>query len=567
MYTLVAVLGLASAYLGARLMIATRRPPTSRRDLIAYVIVSALGIYTHYYFAFLLIFENLAALIWLFRNSRFATHDSKFRIPNSEFRIWLASQVAILALYAPWLPIALRQATDPPVPPWRSFTPLPTALLESFSALAFGQSVDPMTMSPALLIIAFVIAFAFVRNNRQPTTDDSLLSASLCSRLVSLFLLGYFLVPFLIIYTISLWTPLYHVRYIFPYSPAFYILLALGIQRIVNCELRIIKRALLFTFCFLLFTFSIYSAYNLWFNPRYAKDDLRGAVHYLVEHWRAGDAILINAGYTYTAFLYYSDLPIAWRGRLTDYASRITHHDTIVLQTGSIGGSARLGWRNPESDFYATTADETRAALDRVFAAHPRVWMLRLYDTVVDPDGVVRDYLATRGRSIDDEGFAGESYARVQGYITQREPITALPPTATRRELLLGNRIALLGFDPAATTVRAGAPLDVNLYWQAREPTNLDLRLYVGLFASDGTVVAFADELPIGNALGTSRWTPGEILREPVRLIVPKKTAPDIYILRIALYNPRTNEMSPASASEFVTASGQVILTQVRVEQ
>jgi hypothetical protein len=132
---------------------------------------------------------------------------------------------------------------------------------------------------------------------------------------------------------------------------------------------------------------------------------------------------------------------------------------------------------------------------------------------------------------------------------------------------LLGNRIALLGFEPATIAVRAGAALDVNLYWQAREPTNIDSQLYVGLFAADGTVVASSDETPIGNALGTSRWTPGEILREPVRLSVPANVPPGEYLLRFALYNPRTNEMLAAPRSEFVTENGQIILTQVRVEQ
>jgi len=596
MYTLGAFLGLASTYLFVRMLqraphsihhdsrftphVSRFTPHTSQspfyisRDFIAYVLVSALGLYTLYYFAFLLVFENLVALIWLFRNSQFA-------IRNFEFRIWIASQLAILALYAPWLPIAFRQATDPPVPPWRSFTALPNVLLESFAALAFGQSIEPMLVAPMLVIIAGVIAFAF-RTDRLPLTADChspshcpTVSPSHCSTVslfhCPLFLLGYTLVPLLIIYALSLWKPLYHVRYIFTYSPAFYILLALGLEKIrpSSFALRLpssVLHLLLFTFYFLLFTFSIVSAYNFWYSPRYAKDDLRGAVHYLTDHWRPGDAILINAGYTYPAFLYYSDLPMGWRGRLTQYTSRNTQH-AVVLQTGSIGGAPNLGWGNPESDFYATTADETRAALDRVFAAHPRVWMLRLYDTVVDPDGVVRDYLATRGRLFDDEGFAGESYARVQGYLTTRAPLTTLPNDVARREILLGNRIVLLGFEPAALTVRAGAPLDVEVYWQAREPTNVDARLYIGLFAADGAVVASSDEIPIGNALGTSRWTPGEILRQPIRLRVPANSASGDYVLRVALYNPLTNETLAPSSQEFVTENGQIVLTRVRVDK
>ncbi|MCX7841169.1 MAG: hypothetical protein N2559_17160, partial [Anaerolineae bacterium] len=93
----------------------------------------------------------------------------------------------------------------------------------------------------------------------------------------------------------------------------------------------------------------------------------------------------------------------------------------------------------------------------------------------------------------------------------------------------------------------------------------VDARLYIGLFASDGTVVASSDEIPIGNALGTARWTPGEILRHPIRLRVPSHITAGEYVLRVALYNPLTNEMLVASPSEFVTADGYIVLTRVRV--
>lgn len=587
MYTLGAFLGLAATYFFARLITVDRQLLTDdrrwRRNFIAYVITSALGLYTLYYFAFLLVFHNLVAFIAFIRalrhSSRLTSCVSRFNFQVLRFplRTWILSQLTILALYAPWAPIAFRQATDPPVPPWRSFTPLPNVLLESFAALAFGQSIEPLLAVPMLVVIAALIAFALV--DRRPMTDDRRLTTNHYP-LSTWLLLGYTLVPLAIIYALSLWKPLYHVRYIFTYSPAFYILLAVSVQRLAISPARL-KQVLPFAFYFFYFLLLTFSAYNFWHNPRYAKDDLRGAVHYLTEHWRPGDAILINAGYTYTAFLYYADLPMAWRGRLTQYAIRntpLTSFDStpfrsgretpaaIVLQTGSIGGAPNLGWGNPESDFYATTADETRAALDRVFAMHPRVWMLRLYDTVVDPDGVIREYLATRGRIFDDAGFAGEAYARVQGYLTPREPLLGLMESATRCDILLGNRVVLLAFDPTQATVRAGDPLNVTVYWQAREPTNVDARLYIGLFARDGAVVASSDEIPIGNALGTSRWTPGEILRHPIRLRVPSHLASGEYVLRIALYNPLTNEVLATSPSEFVTADGYIVLTRVRVE-
>ncbi|MCI0475042.1 MAG: glycosyltransferase family 39 protein, partial [Anaerolineales bacterium] len=251
MYTLGAFLGLASTYFFISLLTADHRsfdgaqdkPLTARRDFIAYVIVSALGLYTLYYFAFLLIFQNLAALVRLIRNSQLA-------IRNFELRIWIFSQLAVLALFAPWLPIAFRQAVDPPVPPWRSFIALPDVLLESFSALTFGQSVEPIIVAPILVIVAGVIGLAFWYD-RRPTTDDRA-SRSTVALFTPLFLLGYTFIPLLVIYTLSLWKPLYHVRYIFTYSPAFYILLALGLEKIRNSQFAI--RNLQFTIHALLLT-------------------------------------------------------------------------------------------------------------------------------------------------------------------------------------------------------------------------------------------------------------------------------------------------------------------------
>lgn len=532
MYTLGTMLGLASVYFFVRLF--SRRPPILSRDFFAYAVISALGIYTLYYFAFLLVFENIVALVWVSR--------SEIESRKSKIGIWLSSQLAIFALYLPWSFIAIRQAIEPPVPPWRSFTALTQVVYESFSALTLGQSIDPIIAAPVVILAGLIILVALKQNDQRSVVGGP-------------FLLGYTFVPLALIFALSMWKPLYHVRYVFTYSPAFYILLALGFSRLTGYASRILLA--------LFIVASAFSAHQFWYDPRYAKDDLRGAVNYIEEHWRPGDAVLINAGYTYTAFMVYFDQPIAWRGRLIDYTQR---DGAVVAQTGSIGGEPNLGWGDPRSDFYPTTVDETRAALDLLFAAHPRVWMLRLYDTVVDPDGIIRDYLATRGRIIDDQGFAGESFARVQGYLTTRAPIPALPATITRRDVVFGNRITLLGIEPSSLTVHAGTAIDLNLYWQAQEPTNIDNRLFVGLYADDGTLVASTDEIPIGNAWGTSRWTPGEILRDPVRVPVPAHIAPGNYELRASLYNPLTNEAFEARG-ENVIANNYVQLTNVRVEK
>ncbi len=540
MYTLGAALGLASVYFLIRML----RGPAheTSRNFVLYAIVSALGMYTLYYFAFLLVFEALAALVWLAR--------SKSQIPKLKSQIWtwVGSQAAIVALYASWIPVAFRQAIDPPVPPWRSFTPFGDVLVQSFSALALGQSVDPAAVVPVLIVAAIVLV------------------AGLGSR-YGMLLLGYTLVPLLLIYGLSIWKPLYHVRYAFIYSPAFYLLLALGITRVADLAAPYMARAKQVALVLLTLACA-YSAYNFWFDPQYREDDLRGAVQRLANEWHPGDAILLDAGYTYTAFDYYYNMPVAWRGRLTDYVPSTgdAERGAVVLQTGSIGGDPDLGWGNADSDFYATTAAATRASLDRVFATHPRVWLLRLYDTVVDPDGLIRDYMAQNGRIFDDQGFAGESYARVQGYLTPNAAVTALPQAAAGREITLGNRVVFKGFEPPSIIVRAGETAEMNLYWAAKEPTNIDAHLFVGLYNGGGQLIASKDEIPLGNGLGTSRWTPGEILREPVRLVVPANATAGTYTVRIALYNPLTNEPLETSRNERVQEGSQIEITALSVQ-
>ncbi len=642
MYTLGALLGLASVYLFVRMFAGvtadltpgpfpkrkgSRSPLSFRRgdggevseaqgrggsvawrDLAAYAVVSTLGLYTLYYFAFLLVFENLAAIVWLVRryvkhgiaggstlrdfsgktrprNDKLSRRSEDGRsfdsaphsargsaqddshlsnlqspIPQGRFAVslWFLSQLAIVVLYLLWAFVALRQATNPPVPPWRSFTDLLSVLTESFSALALGQSVEPSQVWPLLAIVAALVILALV------TTRPS--SRSHSPGITGTFLLAYTFIPVLVIFLLSLWKPLYHVRYIFIYSMGFYLLLAVGLARLADFRFG---RMLAVASVLLLTVAAGYSDYNFWFNPRYADDDLRGAVQRISSLWRPGDAILIDAGYVYTAFDYYSTLPVAWRGRLIDYAPRksVTPAGAVVLQAGSIGGAPSLGWGSPESDFYATTAEETRAALDRVFAAHPRVWLLRVYDTVVDPEGVIRDYLAEQGRILDDQGFAGESFPRAQVYLTTRVPLTTLPATAIARRILLGGRIVLEGFEPGRVTMHAGQPLDVNIYWGTEEPTNVDAHLFVGLYSEDGNLVASGEEVPLGNALGSSRWAKGETFREPIRLMVPPAVPPGRYLLRVALYNPLTEEPLTPDPGKGVAENGQVELSEVQIEK
>jgi len=569
MYTLGATLGLLSVYF-LRRMLAQQK--IFSRDFFAYVVFTTLGLYTLYYFVFLMLFEYA----WV------ATQLVPIKNQKSKIKNFIASQLALLLLYLPWLPIAFRQATDPPVPPWREFIALPRVILETFSALAFGQAVDWNVFGFVALLLIIPIGALLWREwkssrasalenasyahpqieNRKSKIENSALEnaayahsqiknqkSKIKNQISPFFLLGYWLIPLAAIYLFSLWKPLFHVRYMFTYSPAFYILGAWALASLTY-EFRNAARATTARWLYGLGALAMlagigflsvtgYSLDNFWHNEQYAEDDLRGAVNYIAEHWRPGDVILVNAGYAYPALAYYFPETIA-RERLTNYRGAETA-SPLVLQTGSIGGAKNLGWGDPQSDFYATTADETRAALDRVFANAPRVWMLRIYDTVTDPQGDIRKYFAEHATLLDDQAFGGESQARVQGFLT--EPTRELPPSATLVNQNLGDRVEFVGYEAGARNVQRGDYFDAVLYWKLLQSVNYNYQVTLQLLNAQGENVAQTDETPLSELLPMTRWQTGEIYREPLRVKIPDALPPGEYRAIVKLYNPRSGEV------------------------
>lgn len=563
MYTLGAALGLLSVHYLRRMLTV---PDLRLTDLVAYVTFTALGIYTLYYFAFLLLFEYLYVAVLL--AAQWSDRRQSSQRLSPVVKRFAASQLAIAILYLPWLPTAFRQATDPPVPPWRDLTPLPNMLGESFSALVLGQSVEPTLAAPFLLLVLALILYLFFRQDRErrkvgtqfgltssaqppvplgtPLTDGDSRFSLQPQRSIAIFLLSYSLIPLLAIFVLSLWKPLYHVRYVFTYSPGFYILLALAICfaarhfAIHNLRLQVclaIAATIVYAFA------SSYSLNNYWFDSRYADDDLRGAVQGFAANWHPGDVILVNAGYAYPALLYYYPSPFAQLVRLVDYAPSPgdANVSPIVLMTGSIGGSPHLGWGDPRSDFYATDAKETTAALNRVFRSHPRVWVLRIYDTVTDPTGIIRKFFSEQGRIVEDTGFTGESNVRLQAFLTGS--IAALPDGATKLDARLADRVTLLGFESSPLQKRRGEAFDVTLYWMALRTLDVNYQLSLQLFDAQGNLIAQHDETPLGDALPTSRWRSGEIYPEPVRVFVPASIMPGEYTVIVKLYALNSGEV------------------------
>jgi 4-amino-4-deoxy-L-arabinose transferase-like glycosyltransferase len=550
MYTLGAALGLLAAYFGWRAFSGGTRMPwpdfsdrASLPDWLGFVLASAVGLYTLYYFGFFLIIINGLFLFYTLYPD----------LNRAGLRALIIANAGVVLLYLPWLPIAWWQATQPPVPPWRSGEGLYpwSMLLESWSALSLGQSVEFAAVWPFLLLTLalFMLGLLYLYHlsstfkpqsakNLLPSNPSRLPTASPPRFFLPLFLAGYTLGPLLLIYLLSLITPLYHVRYLFTYSPAFYIVLGAGLTWLVTRT----RRWLALGVVGLVLVASIFSIYRYHTDPRYRADDYRAAVAFIEQHWQPGDIVLVNAGYVYPAFLYYTGWTNLQRQRLVADSPPADTGQPLLLQTGAVDGSPQLGWGDPQSDFYAMPAVQAIAALEKLSDRFARLWLLRAYDTVTDPDGLIRAWLVENAIPLEDEVLSGESNIRAQGFLLPG----ATSLRTSGRMIQFEDGVGLLDWTLPQQTWLAGQTIPVKLWWQANRRPTVDYKMSLKLWGPTGQLAAQGlDDWPAGRLYRVTTWPVGQPVYQATALTLPANLPPGQYWLNVELYHPQTGQPLP----------------------
>jgi 4-amino-4-deoxy-L-arabinose transferase-like glycosyltransferase len=115
--------------------------------------------------------------------------------------------------------------------------------------------------------------------------------------------------------------------------------------------------------------------------------------------------------------------------------------------------------------------------------------------------------------------------------------------------------LALEGYrHPGA--VRAGDVLPLALYWRAARPLVADYTVFVHLVDERGNKLAQRDTPPLDGSLPTSRWTPGQLIRDDQDLAVPEGVPPGSYRLLVGMYDAATlvaiTDAGPVDVGEVV---------------
>ncbi|RME49247.1 MAG: hypothetical protein D6796_05220, partial [Caldilineae bacterium] len=451
-----------------------------RRHALAYTLVMASALYTHYFAAFLLLAHGLYAGVLLLRRG-----DSS---PALSWRRAAGMFGGVLLLFAPWTPVLLARLGDDPSY-WPGALKLAEVVQDVFISFAVGGKREmileahglPLAAGFGLLLLANLLWL--LKTHRRP--DASPFRPHTPAPF--LFVLLWLVLPVAFILLLSYRTPKFNPRYTMLAWPAF----ALIQLSIINYQLSISRYALrIARYAAILFiAFSwLFSLRNWFFDPRFSKDDFKHVAQFIRERFTPGDTVLLSSGHFFPVWQYYYG---------ADGWTPLPRMETLDVR------------RVTGFDIAPTLADALRG--------HSGAWLVTWQDEVIDPNGVVPLLLDAAAVRTEDEFHAGDFWGVGLHYWRLPDPLTfpADFPADVRTGVNFGNLVTLRGLAQSKVD-----ETEAILFWEARRPLTEDYLLSLRLLDGDG--VPWSDGVrvarPAAYLYPTPRWTVGEVVagRQPL---------------------------------------------------
>jgi hypothetical protein len=484
--------------------------------------------YTHYAFPFVLVVHNLNALAW------FISRREGWR----SWAVWAAMQVGIVALYLPWLGVALQTLAEwqSPAPPYQ----LGPALLDTFRWFVFGRTIPTAPVTTALGIVGLFVLVALLPSRITPSGHPfgSRITPSGHVSRCTLFLLGWWLIPVALIFAFGLYKEAY-LKFLLASSPAFCLLFARGIVTAWRTAGSIVifeelkkgpgsPAQFWQTFVILLLVFvsmfTVQSLSNLYFDPAYRRDDYRGIAQRIKQDARPGDAILLEASNQWEAFTYYY---------------------------GDAANIIPMGRVRP------VTEEMAAGDLGKITSNYKRLFVLYWAETETDPNRYVERWLNANTYKASEEWFGA---VRLAAYAAPTVMTDAPDHTL---DVHFGDSIQLKGYSLSGNTVAPGDILQLALFWQADAAISARYKVFVHVLDAGENIVAQVDREPGGGLVPMTIWQPGQTIVDRYGLTIPASAAPGRYRIAIGLYGFDGVRLNASGA-----ASGdRVMLIEVAVKR
>ncbi len=453
----------------------------NRYSLFAYALVAVAGLYTQYAFAFVMLAHNVVFGMWWLVRGRC----------RHQLAVWACVQAAILVLYLPWLPVALRATGWPSV---EATTGLGEALADVLRVLTVGTTL-PLDEARVALIGAGILVLLGLWPPRGQWLDVA--GVALC-----------LVLPIALLFAFDLYKPAWLKFLIVALAP-FHVLVAQGVTNRQITNRRIGKspisnlQPLVPVAAILLFSIATYpSLRNLYFNPAYARDDYRQIAADVAAQVRPGDAVILNAPNQWEVFTYYY----------------------------------------PDRDVYPApyhpTPEQVEAFLAPLTARYRRLFVLYWGDAESDPQRLIETWLAFNAYKAADRWYGRVRLATCGVAALPEEPTVAL-------NARFGECIRLRGLALTGEPLAPGDVLPVTLFWEAEGSAGARYKVTVQLLDAGGRLVAQHDGEPADGLSPIDTWQPGGRVLDRHGVILPGDLGPGRYTLGVALYSVIGGERLP----------------------
>jgi len=523
MYTLVAFLSLLSFYLFFRAFFDPAALPALRRRwpwVIAWVLASVGLVFTHY-LGVLLVALQVVALGLSFR-----------RQSGNRKLLLLIVALVLVATLVPLTYVLLTRSgvTDRP---GFEFVSLPVLLRDLLTSFSMGLSADVGLWYVLLVDLVFLVFLILgliwlVR----PGAPERI-------RTAGILLAGYLFLPVAIIFVSSFVLPVYmNSRHLILISPAFYLLIAVGLTRWRG---RVAWMAILGAL--LMLGGMSFSTYNYFINPNYDKDHHRQWGEYLRQQVRPGDIVVVNPPHIADLYQYYAASDVPWIG--------------LPLLSGS--------------------RQRTEAKLEELLQQYDRVWLaLSRTPPWGDRGRVPQSWLNQNAFRLTRESFS--SYASillVASYLPEWPSVSRLPADVQPLEIRYTPELRLVGYR-LVSEPRSGQLLQLQVFWATDDFIPEQASVLLRLVDEKGHVWGQAEQCPFNGLYPMWQWQPNLILRDEHGVLISPGTPPGKVQLELTLVSRPTEDgcagpagpaVTPLSGPPEALRGDRVLLGTVDVQQ
>ena len=141
-----------------------------------------------------------------------------------------------------------------------------------------------------------------------------------------------------------------------------------------------------------------------------------------------------------------------------------------------------------------------------------------------------------------------------------------LPSTPHPMQAVLGDSIALVGYDLSGDRLRAGDQLAVTLDWHALRPSSTSYHVFVHLLDEKNHIWAQWDGVPKNWTYPTSAWVPGEYVADRYPLTLSPDAPAGRFVVEVGLYDAVTGKRLTVESSSGAPTADRIVLQSIQVE-